>query len=122
MTFSSLLQANHSALDGEYTAITVEMKAISQFFGKEYLKDVSMDDIMANLPALREKAGDRAVLRAIHFITETERVRKLAAEVKEHDYTNFEKAVTDSGLSSWRFYKTVQHQTLNIKVLHSSSL
>lgn len=94
---------DHSALDGEYTAITVEMKAISQFFGKEYLKDVSMDDIMANLPALREKAGDRAVLRAIHFITETERVRKLAAEVKEHDYTNFEKAVTDSGLSSWRF-------------------
>ena len=80
---------DHSALDGEYTAITVEMKAISQFFGKEYLKDVSMDDIMANLPALREKAGDRAVLRAIHFITETERVRKLAAEVKEHDYTNF---------------------------------
>ena len=58
---------DHSALDGEYTAITVEMKAISQFFGKEYLKDVSMDDIMANLPALREKA------------------------------------VTDSGLSSWRF-------------------
>ena len=47
---------DHSALDGEYTAITVEMKAISQFFGKEYLKDVSMDDIMANLPALREKA------------------------------------------------------------------
>lgn len=94
---------DHSALDGEYTAITVEMKAVSQFFGKEYLKDVSMDDIMGNLPALREKAGDRAVLRAVHFITETERVRKLAAEFKEHNYDNFEKTVTESGLSSWRF-------------------
>ena len=34
---------DHSALDGEYTAITVEMKAISNFFDKDYLKDVSMN-------------------------------------------------------------------------------
>ncbi len=94
---------DHAGLDGEYTAITVEMKAISNFFGKEYLKDVSLEDVLHNLPALREKAGDRAVLRAIHFIGETERVRKLAAEVKNHDYSNFEKTITDSGLSSWRF-------------------
>ena len=94
---------DHAGLDGEYTAITVEMKAISNFFGKEYLKDVSLEDVLHNLPELREKAGDRAVLRALHFIGETERVRKLAGEVKQHDYSNFEKAITDSGLSSWRF-------------------
>ena len=79
--------------------------------------------IMENLPALREKAGDRAVLRAIHFITETERVRKLAAEVKEHDYTHFEKAITDSGLSSWRFLQNwLILQVQNTKVLLYSLL
>lgn len=94
---------DHSNLDPEYTAITVEMRAVSNFFGKDYLKDVSLDDVLGNLPALRAKAGDRAVLRALHFIGETQRVKELAAEVKQHDYSHFEKAITDSGLSSWRF-------------------
>lgn len=94
---------DHAGLDGEYTAITVEMKAISNFFGKDYLKDVSLDDVLHNLPALRQQAGDRAVLRALHFIGETQRVKDLAAEIKNHDYSHFEQAVTDSGLSSWRF-------------------
>ncbi len=110
---------DHSNLDAEYTAITVEMKAVSNFFGKDYLKDVSLDDVLQNLPALREKAGDRAVLRALHFIGETERVRKLAAEIKNHDYTHFEKAITDSGLSSWRFLQNcatpdTRHQGISL--------
>ena len=45
-------------------------------FGKNVLREVEEKDFYAALPVLCKESGDRAVLRAIHFFAEDERVVK----------------------------------------------
>lgn len=37
------------------------------------LREVNEADVLADLPALRQKVGDRAVLRALHFYADDQR-------------------------------------------------
>ena len=65
---------NHADLTDDYASIPAEMKAVAAVFGKNCLREVDEAAFYASLPALRETCGDRAVLRAIHFFAENERV------------------------------------------------
>ena len=67
---------NHANLNDDYAAIPAEMKAVASYFGRPVLRGLSYEDITGNLAELREKCGDRAVLRALHFIDENERVAR----------------------------------------------
>ena len=69
-------KGSHADLTDEYAAVPKEMKLVAKYFGKEVLRDVSANDVLENIHNLREKLGDRCVLRALHFICENERVRK----------------------------------------------
>ena len=91
---------DHSALTGDYAAITDEMKRVSEVFGKAHLRDVPENLLFARLPEVRAAAGDRGVLRAIHFFEENERVRKQTEALKDGNVDNFLKLVNASGLSS----------------------
>ena len=64
-------------------------------------------DFFAALPELRQKAGDRAVLRAIHVYEENQRVLGQAAALKRGDFESFLQLVKSSGLSSWRLLQNV---------------
>ena len=65
---------NHADLTHEYAAVPAEMKAVARSLGVEYLRQTDMATLLAHIPALRKEHGDRAVLRAIHFLRDNERV------------------------------------------------
>jgi galactokinase len=98
---------SHANLSGEYSAIPGEMKSVAAFFGKDVLRGLSLEDLVPKLPALREKCGDRAVLRALHFIQENTRVEEEIAALKENDFPRFLSLIQESGDSSYRFLQNV---------------
>ena len=100
-------KGSHANLTDEYAAIPKEMKEIASFFNKGVLLGVTMDDILNNAAELRQKFSDRAVLRAIHFIKENERVRKGVKALKENDTPAFMKLVRESGRSSFEYLQNV---------------
>jgi galactokinase len=63
---------------------------------------------------LRGVAGDRAILRALHFFRENERVEKQRKAIKENDFNAFLSLVTESGNSSFRFLQNV-YTNKNVK-------
>ena len=65
---------NHADLTDDYAAVPAEMKAVAAHFGKSVLREVTTAQVIAAIPALREKLGDRAILRALHFLSENDRV------------------------------------------------
>ena len=101
------VRSSHADLTDEYAAIPAEMSSVARFFRKEYLADVSKDQIYDNISSLRSACGDRAVLRAIHFIEENKRVHEEAEALKKRDIPSFLDAVQRSGDSSFRFLQNV---------------
>ncbi len=99
--------ASHSDLTDEYAAVTDELRDISSFFGKETLREVSKDDFMSNLPQLRARCGDRAVLRSFHIYSENERVLQQRASLISGDFERFLSLVKDSGHSSYMYLQNV---------------
>ena len=100
-------KGSHADLTPDYAAIPAEMKAAAAFFGKDCLRGVSKAEMIANLPALREKVGDRAVLRALHFADENARVDCLAEAIKSGDFAAFLSVIDRSGESSYKYLQNV---------------
>ncbi|MDR0731932.1 MAG: galactokinase [Treponema sp.] len=98
---------SHANLSGEYSAIPNEMKNVAAFFGKEVLRGISTADVLQQLPVLRSRCGDRAVLRALHFIGENQRVDDEIKALKENDFSRFLSLVQESGDSSYKFLQNV---------------
>ena len=100
-------KGSHSDLTPDYAAIPAEMKEVASFFGKEVLSEVDEKTFFASLSALREKVGDRCVLRAIHFFAENERVLKEVAALKANQFDEFKKLIIESGYSSYMYLQDV---------------
>ena len=65
---------NHADLTDDYAAVPAEMKAVAAHFGKAVLREVTAEQVISAIPTLREKVGDRAILRTLHFLSENDRV------------------------------------------------
>jgi galactokinase len=98
---------SHVNLSGEYSAIPNEMKSVAAFFGRELLRGLGLGELLERLPALRARCGDRAVLRALHFIQENKRVDDEVKALKENDFPRFLDLVQESGDSSYKFLQNV---------------
>ena len=98
---------NHSDLTDEYAAVRGEMEAVASKFGKAVLRDVDRNEFEKNISVVRDSAGDRAVLRAMHFFNENDRVEKQAAALKAGDFDAFKALVIDSGYSSYMYNQNV---------------
>lgn len=113
-------KGDHADLTPEYAAIPNEMKAIAEYFSVNTLRQICKQDIILNINALREKFGDRAVLRAIHFFEENKRVDKLINALKRNDFQAFLDSINESGNSSYKYLQNVysssdvKHQGLSI--------
>jgi galactokinase len=94
---------NHANLSAEYSAIPAEMKQVASFFGKTVLRGLTVEELVQHLPALRRRFGDRAVLRALHFIEENSVVDEEINALKQHNITAFLRLVHASGNSSYRW-------------------
>lgn len=100
-------RASHAGLTSEYAAIPQEMKILSGYFDKELLSQVAESEFYAAIPALRSLAGDRAVLRAIHFYQEDKRVPEQVAALEAGDFDKFLRLVRLSGYSSYMYLQNV---------------
>ena len=100
-------RASHADLTDEYAAITQDMKAVCAHFGKEVLTQIDPEDFYAAMPVLREKCGDRAVLRAVHFYDDDRRVVKQVAALHSGDFDEFLRLIKESGHSSWMYLQNV---------------
>ncbi|MBQ6702155.1 MAG: galactokinase [Clostridia bacterium] len=98
---------NHADLNDDYSSVPTEMKTVAKLLGHEVLRDVKYSDIIDNSAMLREKAGDRAILRSIHYLNENERVSKQVEALEKEDLDTFFENVIASGMSSFRFLQNV---------------
>lgn len=99
--------ASHAALTGEYASIPEEMGAVAEFFGKKALREVDEASLLRALPELRKSAGDRAVLRALHFFADDRRAAEEADALERGDMDAFLALVRESGRSSWELLQNI---------------
>ncbi|MDR0248293.1 MAG: galactokinase [Oscillospiraceae bacterium] len=98
---------SHAELTGEYAQIAEEMRLCAKALGKEYLREAQSADFYAALPSLRAKLPGRALLRAMHFYAENERVPKQARALETGKFDEFLALVNESGRSSFMYLQNV---------------
>lgn len=98
---------NHADLTDDYASVPAEMKAVAAHFGKAVLRELDKETVIKEIPILREKLGDRAVLRALHFFNENERVAAQKAALKSGKLDEFFSEVLASGKSSFCYLQNV---------------
>lgn len=98
---------SHADLTPEYGAVRSEMESAAAVFGKKVLREVCPEEFKKNIALVREKAGDRAVLRAMHFFNDNDRVDFEAEALNNCDFESFKKGVIDSGRSSYMYNQNV---------------
>ena len=104
---------NHANLNDDYASVPSEMKAVAKALSRNVLRGLCEADIIKNIPALRESVGDRAILRAIHFLRENERVVLAKDALKCGDICKFFENVLASGNSSFKYLQNV-FTTINV--------
>lgn len=121
-------KGSHADLTDEYAAVPMEMKQVAAYLGQEVLGEVDEAEFYAKIPELREKFGDRAVLRSIHFLKETRRVGKQVEVLQQGNFAEFLQLVQESGNSSFKYLqnvytnKDVQNQAVSIGLAVSESI
>ena len=98
---------DHSRFTDEYAAVPDEMHAVAHEFGVDRLCEVDAESFDAAVPALREKLGDRALLRAIHYYREEELVHARRDALAAGDIDGFLELTRESGASSAMFLQNV---------------
>jgi galactokinase len=92
---------SHSDLTPDYAAIPGEMKQTAAFFGNSVLRELDEKAFMTRLTDLRKAAGDRAVLRALHFFNENRRVEAMLKTLEDMnaERANSKKSFMDAFLA-----------------------
>jgi galactokinase len=119
---------NHADLTPDYAAVPAEMKAVAAAFRKPVLREVDEATVIAAIPTLREKLGDRAILRALHFFGENRRVALAKSALLAGDLEAFFLEILASGRSSFQYLqnvyttKNVAEQGLSLALCLSESI
>jgi galactokinase len=98
---------NHADLNDEYASIPVDMKAVAAELGSKVLRQVTLAQVLDITPRIREKVGDRAILRAIHFQKDNQRVVEQVTALEKNDFNAFLGMVIDSGFSSYMYNQNI---------------
>jgi len=91
---------------------------VAACFGLPSARGLSRARVVASIPRLREKTGDRAILRTLHFIEENRRVEAQISALKRGWVKKFLRLVSESGNSSWKLLQNsmlpgdIRHQNL----------
>ena len=98
---------SHSDLNDDYASVPAEMKKVAAYFGRDVLRGITEDQIVANAAVLRRAVGDRALLRALHFVRENARVGAQTAALREGRIGDFLTGEIASGRSSFEYLQNV---------------
>ena len=122
-------KGSHADLTDDYAAIRQEMEAVAGFFGKDVLREVDEEEFYEKIGTVREKTGDRAVLRAIHFFEEEKRVLRAVRALEEgNEFPQFLREIRRSGESSVQYLQNIysnkkpSEQNINIALALSCHL
>lgn len=97
----------HEGLSDEYTALENEMKEVAKALGGSVLREFSKELVIENMAVLRRKLSDRAILRALHFYSDDERVTQQSDFLDAGQLRLFLQSIIDSGYSSWMLCQNV---------------
>ena len=98
---------NHANLNDDYASVPAEMKAVAALLGGEVLRGFTEDDILAKAGEIRKTLGDRALMRALHYVRENARVLCAASALKRGDVDTFLAMESASGNSSFKYLQNV---------------
>jgi len=98
---------NHADLNDEYASLPTDMKAVAAELGAKVLREVTLEQIVEIIPKIREKVGDRAILRAYHFQGDNQRVVNQVEALEKNDFKSFLGMVVDSGYSSYMYNQNI---------------
>ncbi len=94
---------DHADLTDEYEALENEMKSVARALGGQVLREYSAEQVLERAAFLRERVSDRAILRAIHFYADDQRVVEQVNALEGGDFPHFLQLTIESGNSSWMY-------------------
>ena len=92
--------ASHADLTSAYTSVPAEMNQVASLFNKKTLREVNEEEFRSSIGMVRSKAGDRALLRALHFYSENRRVELMTEALRAGDFDAYLRLTAESGSSS----------------------
>ena len=98
---------SHADLTEDYAAIPKEMRAVASALGKQYMNEVSREELEASIPKLHGRVSDRAIMRALHFTRECERVEAMHKALARGDMAEILMLHRESGHSSFEYLQNV---------------
>ncbi len=98
---------NHANLNEDYASVPGEMKALARAMNRNTLREICEEEIIKKIPALRESVGDRAILRALHFVRENARVLEIKDALLSDNIEGFFLGIRKSGASSFEYLQNV---------------
>lgn len=100
-------KGSHSDLTDEYAAVRLEMESVAAYFGKKVLRECTKEDVIKNAGDISKKLSERAVIRALHFFGENEKVVLQSDALARKDFEEFKKLIIASGRSSYMYNQNV---------------
>ena len=119
---------NHADLNEDYASVPADMKKTAAFLGKQVLRETDKAELLSKASEIREKLGDRCLLRAMHFLNENERVKNQKNALLNGDLAGFLDGVRKSGNSSATILqnvytvKNVEEQGLSVALALSAEV
>lgn len=113
-------RSSHADLTDAYASIPEEMKKVAALFGQKVLRGITMDQLLQKTEEIRSACGDRAFLRAMHFVLDNERAQQEARALRDGDFDCFLQIVNASGHSSYEYLQntavegSVDSQAVNV--------
>ena len=99
---------SHADLNDEYASLPAEMKSVAKYFGKQVLRETTLEQVIEAIPTIRKKnISDRALLRAMHFHNENQRVLQQVEKLEQNDFKSFLNLVIESGQSSFMYNQNI---------------
>jgi galactokinase len=105
---------NHADLTDDYASVPREMKSVAKELGVEVCRAINYENLIQKIKALRPKVGDRAILRAFHFLGDNARVLDQVAALERSDFKQFLSLVNESGNSSFKWLQNI-YTTKNVQ-------
>ncbi|MDO4484131.1 MAG: galactokinase family protein [Clostridia bacterium] len=117
---------SHADLTDDYAAIPNEMKAVAGKLGAPYLRKVRREEFIKAIPELRNSVSDRAIMRAMHFYDENQRVTRQVEALRDNELTKFFDNIIESGRSSYMYLQNVyakpEDQSLSLALCMAESM
>lgn len=99
--------ANHADLTDDYALVPREMRLIAKSLGVSRLADTDREKLYKKLPELIKDGNHRAILRAMHFFDENDRVDAIYKYFEDDKTAKALELMGSSGHSSFEYLQNV---------------